>query len=153
MAEHGLAGLLPQQRGPKRGHKISAEVLAYIDQLRATRPDLTVPQYVDTIATRFGVRVHRRSLERAVAPKKNDAICPNRPRDQPRRHIRTTARRGAQRPADYWIRAARAAPSGHGRLDQDRIRQHPILRRLARYIALRRQTRSPPASSPSSLPV
>ncbi|ESX83683.1 helix-turn-helix domain-containing protein, partial [Mesorhizobium sp. LNJC403B00] len=39
LAEHGLAGLVPQQRGPKGGHKISAEVLTYIDQLRATRPD------------------------------------------------------------------------------------------------------------------
>ena len=66
----GPRGLVPRQRGPKGGHKISAEVLAYIDQLRTTRPDLTVPQRVDAIATRFGVRVHRRSLERAMAPKK-----------------------------------------------------------------------------------
>lgn len=70
LADHGLAGLVPQQRGPKGGHKISADVLAYIDQLRATRPGLTVPQCVDAIATRFGVSVHRRSLERAMAPKK-----------------------------------------------------------------------------------
>ena len=70
LADHGLAGLVPQQRGPKDGHKISAEVLAYIDQLRAARPDLTVPQCVDAIATRFGVHVHRRSLERAMARKK-----------------------------------------------------------------------------------
>lgn len=76
LADHGLAGLVPQQRGPKGGHKISAEVLAYLDQLRATRPDLTVPQCVEAIATRFGVRVHRRSLERAVAPKKKRLDLP-----------------------------------------------------------------------------
>jgi len=70
LAEHGLVGLIPRQRGPKGGHKLSAEVLAYIDQLKATQPDVTVPQCVDAIAARFGVRVHRRSLERAMAPKK-----------------------------------------------------------------------------------
>ncbi|SJM32647.1 hypothetical protein BQ8482_300018 [Mesorhizobium delmotii] len=70
LAGQGLAGLVPRQRSPKGGHKISAEVLAYIDQLRTTRPDLTGPQRVDAIATRFGVRVHRRSLERAMVPKK-----------------------------------------------------------------------------------
>ena len=72
LAEHGLAGLMPQQRGPKGGHKISAEVLAYIDQLRATKPGLTVPQYVDAIVTRFGIKVHRRSLERAMASQKKN---------------------------------------------------------------------------------
>lgn len=76
LADQGLAGLVPRQRGPKGGHKISAEVLAYIDQLRTTRPDLTVPQRVDAIATRFGVRVHRRSLERAMAPKKKPLDLP-----------------------------------------------------------------------------
>lgn len=70
LADHGLAGLAPQRRGPKDGHKISAEVLAYVDALKAATPDLTMPQCVGAIASRFGVRVHRRSLERALARKK-----------------------------------------------------------------------------------
>jgi len=76
LAEHGLAGLIPRQRGPKGGHKLSAEVLTYIDQLKAARPDLTVPQCVDAIAARFGVRVHRRSLERAMVLKKKQHNLP-----------------------------------------------------------------------------
>lgn len=76
LADQGLAGLVPRQRGPKGGHKISADVLAYIDQIRTTRPDLTMPQCVDAIATRFGVRVHRRSLERAIAPQKKPLDLP-----------------------------------------------------------------------------
>jgi transposase len=77
LAEHGLAGLIPQQRGPKGGHKLSAEVLGYIDHLKAARPDLTVPQCIDAIAVRFGVRVHRRSLERALLPAETAArACP-----------------------------------------------------------------------------
>jgi transposase len=70
LADHGLAGLAPRVRGPKDGHKISAEVIAFVEELKAMTPDLTVPQYVGAIATRFGISVHRRSLERALARKK-----------------------------------------------------------------------------------
>jgi hypothetical protein len=62
--------LLPQPRGPKGGHKISAEVVAFVDALKAATPDLTLPQCVDAITERFAVSVHRRTLERALARKK-----------------------------------------------------------------------------------
>jgi transposase len=70
LAEHGLAGLIPQQRGPKTRHKLSAEVLAYIGHLQKERPDITLAQCVEAIGTRFGIAVHQRSLERALASKK-----------------------------------------------------------------------------------
>jgi transposase len=66
----GLAGLLPSQRGPKGGHKISAEVIAFVAELKAENPQLTTPQCLDAIEEHFGVKVHRRSLERALARKK-----------------------------------------------------------------------------------
>lgn len=66
----GLPGLLPSQRGPKDGHKISAEVVAFVGDLRAARPELTASQCLKEIETRFGIKVHRRSLERALARKK-----------------------------------------------------------------------------------
>ena len=70
LADQGLAGLVPQQRGPKDGHKISAEVLAFVDDLKAASPELALPQCISAIAARFGVSVHRRSLERAMTRKK-----------------------------------------------------------------------------------
>jgi transposase len=70
LADQGLAGLLPQQRGPKGGHKISVEVIAFVDELKAAKPDLTLPQVIHAIAARFGLAVHRRSLERALTRKK-----------------------------------------------------------------------------------
>lgn len=70
LADAGLAGLLPRPRGPKGGHKISAEVVAFVTGLKAETPDLTTPQCLGAIAARFGVRVHRRSLERALTRKK-----------------------------------------------------------------------------------
>jgi transposase len=76
LADAGLAGLLPQPRGPKGGHKLSAEVVAFADALKAAAPDLTLAQCVDAIAERFGVSVHRRSVERALARKKKPQAAP-----------------------------------------------------------------------------
>jgi transposase len=66
----GLAGLLPSRRGPKAGHKVSGDVIAFVVDLKAARPELTTLQCLDAIETRFGIKVHRRSLERALARKK-----------------------------------------------------------------------------------
>jgi transposase len=66
----GLAGLLPSRRGPKDGHKVSAEVVAFAIELKAAKPEMTTSQCLDAIKSRFGVKVHRRSLERALSRKK-----------------------------------------------------------------------------------
>jgi transposase len=66
----GLAGLLPSRRGPKGGHKVSAKVIAFVADLKAASPELTTSQCLDAIEARFDVKVHRRSLERALARKK-----------------------------------------------------------------------------------
>lgn len=70
LAASGLAGLVPRARGPKGGHKISAEVLAFIIDRKADQPELTTPLCLAAIENQFGIKVHRRSLERALARKK-----------------------------------------------------------------------------------
>jgi transposase len=70
LAASGLAGLVPRARGPKGGHKISAEVVGFVIDLKADRPELTTPQCLAAIEVQFNVKVHRRSLERALARKK-----------------------------------------------------------------------------------
>jgi transposase len=66
MFQHaGLAGLLPQPRGPKEAHKLSAEVLDYVAGLQKDKPELTTVQCVQAVQDRFGITIHRRSLERA----------------------------------------------------------------------------------------
>ena len=37
----GLSGLLPKHRGPKEGHKLSAEIIEYVRALRTAEPGLT----------------------------------------------------------------------------------------------------------------
>lgn len=76
LAACGLAGLVPQPRGPKEGHKLSAKVVDFVTSLKAEQPDLTTPQCLAAIEAEFGIKVHRRSLERALARKKKSLSPP-----------------------------------------------------------------------------
>ena len=66
----GLAGLLPQRRGPKGGYKLTPEVLAFAEQTRRLDPSLRISELVRQIQKKFALQVHRRSLERALAAAK-----------------------------------------------------------------------------------
>lgn len=66
----GLSGLLPKQRGPQEGHKLSAEVIEHVRTLRAAEPGLTTVACIKAVQEKFGITVHRRSLERALTGKK-----------------------------------------------------------------------------------
>jgi len=70
LATVGLAGLLPAQRGPKAAHKLSTEILTFDADLRSKNPEISMSQRLDAIEGQFGVKIHRRSLERALARKK-----------------------------------------------------------------------------------
>ena len=63
----GLAALVPARPGPRRAHKMTGEVVAFARERRAADPKLSSQALVELIADRFGVRVHRRSVERALA--------------------------------------------------------------------------------------
>jgi transposase len=66
----GLVGLLPEKRGPRGPHKITAEVLQFIEQLRAENESVDVRALTEAIAQRFDLSVHRRTVERALARSK-----------------------------------------------------------------------------------
>jgi transposase len=63
----GLGGLVPQKRGPKAAHKLTAEVLRFVREQQAADPKLRAPALAPLIARHFGVVVHPRSIERALA--------------------------------------------------------------------------------------
>ena len=66
----GLSGLLPKHRGPKEGHKLSAEVIDVCAGFAGGRPNLTTVACIQAIQEKFAITVHRRSLERAMTSKK-----------------------------------------------------------------------------------
>ena len=67
LAESGLEGLVPARPGPRGGHKLTGEILAWAEEQLAADPALRPAALTGPIAGQFGVRVHPRSIERALA--------------------------------------------------------------------------------------
>src|SRR3974390_326051 len=63
----GLAALGPARPGRRRAHKMDEEVVAFAQQRLEADPDLRPVDLVEAIEGRFGLRVHPRSVERALA--------------------------------------------------------------------------------------
>jgi len=66
----GLAGLVPKKRGPRGGHKLDEKVLAFISEQRASDPKLRPPEFAQRIKRRFQIKVHPRTIERALSRQK-----------------------------------------------------------------------------------
>lgn len=72
----GLPGLLPKRPGPRRAHKLSEDVVERLDQAVAAEPSLTSADLAELARAEFGVRVHPRSVERALARRPKDGRGP-----------------------------------------------------------------------------
>jgi len=69
-AREGLAGLLPRQRGPKGAHKLNAPLMDFIEAHLAEHGPVGARRLAQMIQTQFGLNIHPRSIERALARKK-----------------------------------------------------------------------------------
>lgn len=67
LAQQGLPGLLPQRPGPKRAHKLTAAVVAVLQQAVADDPSIHVNALAQMLRDQLGLSVHPRSIERALA--------------------------------------------------------------------------------------
>jgi len=67
LQQGGLSGLVPQKRGPRQAHKLTASVMKFVEQTRRAEPSLRWQELADRIEEHFGVNVHPRSIERGVA--------------------------------------------------------------------------------------
>lgn len=67
--EAGLQGLIPKRRGPRGAHKITPEIIAFVQQYLAENEPLGSRRLVPLIEARFGVRIHPRGLDKALAKK------------------------------------------------------------------------------------
>jgi len=68
--QNGLPGLIPQKRGPRSGHKLTAAVMEFLNQARGKDPSLRVDDLVQMVKKEFGVVVHPRSVERQLSRQK-----------------------------------------------------------------------------------
>ncbi len=64
--QHGLAGLMPHQRGPRHAHKLTEEVMAFISSCKEKTGYLQAADMAIRIKEHFGLSVHPRSIERAL---------------------------------------------------------------------------------------
>jgi transposase len=61
----GIAELIPKKRGPRRRHKLSAQVLEFLRIEKTADPSLRSPELACRVREHFGIDVHSRSIERA----------------------------------------------------------------------------------------
>jgi len=73
----GIAGLLPRKRGPQRAHKCTDEILDFVEAWYAAPPPDAEASVADAVARRFGVAIHPRSLDRALARRKKKRRTPS----------------------------------------------------------------------------
>ena len=75
--EGGLQALLPQRRGPRGAHKVTPEILAFVEDYRTRHGRVGSRKLVPLIAERFGVSLHPRGLEKALARAKKKPPRPS----------------------------------------------------------------------------
>ena len=66
----GLPGLVPKKRGPRGGHKLTEEVIEFVEQEQAKDGSAGISALAGLVTGRFGAKVHPRSIERALARSK-----------------------------------------------------------------------------------
>ena len=106
----GLPALVPARPGPRRAHKLGAEVVEARGAAREQRPSPSSRELVELVRERFGLSVHRRSIDRVLARQKNA-------RERPAPFTTGRRRRPASRPAtnDCAVRPCAPGRCGTGR--------------------------------------
>jgi transposase len=72
----GLPGLLPRRPGPRRSHKLSEAVVARLAEARQADASLRSADLAELARIEFGLVVHPRSVERALARRPKDGTGP-----------------------------------------------------------------------------
>lgn len=77
--KEGLEGLLPRKRGPKKAHKLTAEVRQHLQELTACEPPLEAHELARRLHQKFKVKIHPRTIEKALKPRAKKGAPPTKP--------------------------------------------------------------------------
>ena len=69
--DEGLPGLFPRKRGPKASHKLTENVMRFIEEQTKNNNILRASALAGIIKERFGFTIHPRSIERALEKREN----------------------------------------------------------------------------------
>ncbi len=67
----GILGLVPKKRGPRRRHKLHEDVLNFLENNITPDQPIRAKNLVVLVRENFGIKVHPRTIERALLRKKN----------------------------------------------------------------------------------
>lgn len=70
LEQEGLSGLIPKKTGPKKRHKLTTQVMAFLQDELAKDNTLNALALAKRIKKKFSTQVHPRSIERALAAQK-----------------------------------------------------------------------------------
>jgi transposase len=70
--KNGLSGIMPQKRGPKGAHKLSEEVLVFIEDKLKEDDQLKASKLVELIREKFSFNIHLRSIEKVLQRRKKN---------------------------------------------------------------------------------
>ena len=68
--EAGIAGLVPEKRGPRGPHKLQSEVMAFLRARLIPGEPIRARELAKLVQNEFGLEVHPRTIERAIGGKK-----------------------------------------------------------------------------------
>jgi transposase len=68
--EVGVAGFVPKKRGPRGPHKLQGEILAFAEKQIVPGEPIRARELAKLIRQEFSVKVHPRTIERALGGKK-----------------------------------------------------------------------------------
>lgn len=66
----GVAGLMDAKRGRKGPIKATVELVRFVRKAKQDSPQLSGAELVVLVEDRFGIKLHRRTVERLLQPKK-----------------------------------------------------------------------------------
>jgi transposase len=69
LQQQGLEGLLPRKRGPKAAHKLSDQVLQYLQEQAQAEPEIQAEELARRVRQRFAVKLHPRTIQKALEGK------------------------------------------------------------------------------------
>ena len=72
----GLPGLLPDRPGPRGAHKLTDEVVDFIERALAENAGLRAAQLAEMVHEAFGLSVHPRSIERSLLRRQKGRRAP-----------------------------------------------------------------------------
>jgi len=70
LKDGGMPALVPKRPGPRRSHKLSAEIMDFLQQEQAADTSLNLNALALRVLESFGIKVHPRSIDRALARQK-----------------------------------------------------------------------------------